>query len=109
MLDKMTIHINDDNWVVEKTTCLEETCYGLTAASNFTIFLNKDMHRQHIQPTIVHELTHAFLRSYGFKLKYDEPAMTEEQVAEFVGKYAHKIIHFTNFIISVLYKSEDDC
>ena len=107
-MDRMTIHINDDNWIVEQTNCLEDGCYGMTVPGEFTIFLKRDMHEQHRQSTIIHELVHAFLRSYGFKLKYNEPSMDEEQVAEFVARYAPKILHFTKFIISVLYKSEED-
>lgn len=53
-----------------------------------TIYINETLSYRKTKEVLIHELTHAFVFSYSESFSYDE----EERIADFVSKYAEKII-----------------
>ena len=73
----------------------EENVCGITHFSEGEIYINKDISDYLIKRTIRHELTHAFLFSYGMG-QYEE--FSEENVCDFVETYGEDIVEMTNYI-----------
>ena len=63
---------------------------------NFRIVINKDLNVQLKKETLIHELTHAFLKTYD--IQYDNDTYDEEQVCNFLSKYAADILEIANKI-----------
>lgn len=98
----MLIKINDLKWQVqfadrdnERLILDDDKCLGVTYFDELQIFLSNDMPDELCKQTIIHELTHAFIFSYGIHLHSDD----EEGVCDFVGTYLSKIYDLTNKII----------
>lgn len=65
----------------------EEMRLGLCDFINQKIYIHKNIRRERKYKTLVHELTHAFLESYGFiQESYDE-----EQLCEIMALYSNEI------------------
>lgn len=60
-----------------------------------TIYINETLSQRKMKKVLIHELTHAFVFSYGEIFSYDD----EERLADFVSKYAQKIIKKSQSII----------
>ena len=98
----MLIKINDFKWQVqfadrdnERLVLNGDKCLGVTYFDELQIFLSNDMADELCKQTIIHELTHAFIFSYGIHLHTDD----EEAVCDFIGAYLLKIYDLTNKII----------
>ena len=97
MRPKIKIKINDIFWTVygveadsEELDFEDEVVFGLTKFSTSEIFVqNEEMNTEVVYRTIRHELTHAFLYSYG----YDGSSMDEEAIANFVECFAESIVN----------------
>ena len=106
----MNIKINDYNWKIEVVDADDERLkidndeiFGLTNFKELKIFLVKEgMNKEVFKRTLRHELTHAYINSYGF-IGYE---MNEEYICNFVETYAEKIVEDTNYIYNELYKEE---
>lgn len=53
-----------------------------------TIYINETIPNWKVRKVIIHELTHAFVFSYGESFSYED----EERVADFVSNYAQNIV-----------------
>lgn len=101
----MDIKINDLKWQVDFLNGDDERlisdgvkCLGITVFSDFQIYIKSNMTREALKQTVLHELAHAFLFSYGIHLPIDEDE-TEEAVCDFVGVYSPKINKMANKIL----------
>lgn len=101
----MQVKINNIPWDVsfidsgDERLVLDETnCLGMTVFGNFQIFVQNDMPKAALRHTLIHELTHAFLFSYGIHIPIDEED-TEEAVCDFVGVYSPRINKLANKIL----------
>lgn len=106
----MLIKINDLKWQVrfadrddERLVSDNTKCLGITYFNELQIFLSNDMPDELCKQTIIHELTHAFIFSYGIHLYTDD----EEAVCDFVGAYLSKIYDLTNKIIKNLKRRKE--
>lgn len=102
----MVIKINDLKWKVIFAPCEHEKlqsnsaqCLGITYFGDLQIYINKDISDELIKQTIVHELTHAFLFSYGIHIEGDNENKLEEMICDFCGAYLDKINKISRKII----------
>ena len=98
----MCVRINGLKWNVrfvdeddKKLVFDDEESLGVTYFSELEIFLSNRMSDELCKQTIAHELTHAFLFSYGVHL----PTDNEEAFCDFVVAYLSGIYKLTNKII----------
>lgn len=73
----------------------QEIHLGITYKSEQTIYIDRTVSSQQIYKTVVHELIHAFLFSYGF----DNCEWDEESMCNFIGQNAENIIKLANEVI----------
>lgn len=66
---------------------------GLTNYLKQEIILRSGMSKALLYETLIHELTHAFIFSYGYS---NVEAFNHEQICEFVGVYADNIVQIAN-------------
>lgn len=96
-----TVKINQDTWKVrmvepdkKKMNPNEENVYlGLTEYQKGVINLRKGLSKSMIRSTVIHELTHAFIYSYGYQID------GEEVMCNFWGAQGDAILHMTNEIM----------
>lgn len=94
----MKTKINNHTWNIvffERTT---ERYDGVTNESTMTIEINKNISPQALRHSLIHELVHAYLASFGFD-NYVLQKMTIEQVCEFVAHNGDNIINDANKIL----------
>lgn len=99
----MQIKINNLTWTIvvknsEELKEIDREVWGLADLTTQTIYLNSDMHSERVDFVLIHELTHAFIYSYGF----DQVKMNTEIYCDFVGTYGRNIITATDKILNVL-------
>lgn len=75
----------------------EQNVCGITHFSDLKIYINKDINYDLIERTIRHELTHAYLFSYGMG-QYE--TFTEENVCDIVETYGKSICLATDVLMS---------
>jgi len=91
----------DIKWVkaTDKNLCAnkdEDVC-GITHFNATTIYMNRECPRELIYKTLVHELTHATLFSYGLG-QYE--TFTEENVCDIMDSYGLQILTLANDIMA---------
>jgi Zn-dependent peptidase ImmA (M78 family) len=74
--------INNLEWQIKTTTDFNEDLFGRTDYDTLTIYISAKTCEQTQQVTLIHELIHAFLHSYGFMYKDN---FTREDICEFVA------------------------
>lgn len=98
----MKFKINNKQWII-KEVGEEEFCkvgiefkdaYGLCTAMNKTIYIKKNHPDISLKETIIHELVHAHLDSFGLKGNF-EP-MAEENLCEFIAMNSENILEIAN-------------
>lgn len=91
--DGDTVHLNQD----------DDTILGLTEYIEQTISIRKGMSDQLTRTTVIHELCHCFLFSYGFCAgSYDE-----EAVCNLFGSHADAILSLTDKFLKE--RGEKEC
>lgn len=99
----MKVKINKDIWKVKmvrpdkKKMNPSEESYnlGLTEYKENVINIRKGMTKSVTRSTVIHELVHAFLFSYGNSVE------GEEQMCDFFGAHADEIIRLADQIMKV--------
>lgn len=86
------VHNGDENLKLDGVDCM-----GITYFKEQQIYLDSDMSRDLFRKTVIHELTHAFLFSFGHHLECDE---AEEAVCDFLGSHLDRIYKTTNKIMT---------
>lgn len=95
----MKIQVNNLEWAVEyknadSTELLidNEPCLGYCSLLTQGIYIRKGMSRQLTRETVLHELAHCFMFSYGIC----NERKTEEDLCNFVGAFADKLVYMTD-------------
>jgi len=87
----MKIKLNNFVWEVSLAP-LDESLFGLTDMVNLKIYLSPKMNIQNVRPTIIHELVHATMYSYGIYMnENDDSKLSREQLCEFVAMHLDNI------------------
>lgn len=100
----MTVKINNNRWEVlwvkphsKKLICDDVKCLGVTYFDRRRIYLKRTQSAKEFRKTVIHELTHAFLHSYGIDLESSTESV-DEVVCEFTENYFNKILKLSNKI-----------
>ena len=89
-MKKAIIEINNIKWEVFIDKSMSSDYLGITSDNEYTIRLNPNLSKQAFKPTVIHELGHAFLYSFGFKFKKE---FTDEDLCEFVAMNIEQILN----------------
>ena len=73
---------------------------GYTSYGDLKIYINKDVDEQVMHKSLIHELTHAYISSFGFTFV----TMTEEIICEFMSYYSTSINQLLKAIVEQLEK-----
>lgn len=73
----------------------EACCLGITDPARQRIAIHKDLPQQQKRRTLVHELAHAYLFSYGIR---SGAGFDEEAICDFVSIYGREIIAAADMI-----------
>lgn len=102
----MIIKINRLEWTVlfvpredSKLEMDDTECMGITYFNDLHIYIDKSLSRELMYQTIIHELIHAFLFSYGIHIECANNKDTEEAFCDFCGAHFNTIQKFANKII----------
>lgn len=102
----MIIKINNLEWNVffvprdhNKLEADGVQCLGKAYFDDLHIYLDKSVSEELMRQTVIHELVHAFLFSYGVHVECNDDYDTEEAVCDFCGAYFDKIKKAANKII----------
>ena len=79
--------INNINWKVEYAPL--DCAFGETDFVSSAIRIEQNINKDLLEPTLMHEITHAYLFSYGFNTQKEFPL---EQVCDIIG---HNFKEFT--------------
>lgn len=74
---------------------------GMTDNNIKTIFINNKLHGNLLYDVLCHELTHAYIFSYGIKYTIDE----EERLCQFISRFGKSIINNTDELLDVILHS----
>lgn len=94
----MEFTINNVTWMIQIVPELE--CWGETNADTGTIVIKDSLCASAFKTTLIHELTHAYLYSYG--MFYDRKSISEEELCEFVACNIKSIYDLYENICDVL-------
>lgn len=101
----MLITLNNDRYTIEvvepdNENLLFEGKYrtGVTYFVDKTIYIANNLNKYTLKYTLLHEITHAVIDSFGF-LQVD---WTEEVVADFMANYSTMIADNYNYIIGIM-------
>ena len=91
----MHIRVNNIDWQIiftsnvnDLSTSSGNVTIGVTDNNTNTIYLYEKLRGKLLRKVLIHELTHAWIFSYGYYLTVEE----EEFVCSFVDTYAEEII-----------------
>lgn len=109
VMKSMKIKIHKDVWKVKltdgdkKKMTPDKNSYnlGLTEYGKQTINIRKGLSLSVARSTVIHELVHAFLFSYGNTVE------GEERMCDFFGAHADEIVNLTNQIMERVVNSAD--
>lgn len=92
----MNIQINGLNWTIDKATCIEGNPHtlGRTYYDTLHIVINETIEPSNFHKVLIHELTHAFLYSYGF----DQVKLNDEVMCDFISVHAENIIKVATMV-----------
>lgn len=106
----MKIKIHDDIWKVRMVDSDKKKLnpdsnhinLGLTEYTKGVISIRKGMQKSVTRSTVIHELTHAFLFSYGHTVE------GEEAMCDFFGVHGDEIISLADQIMKEVFDSADN-
>lgn len=106
----MEIKINADTWKIEALDGEDEKLHpktdaynlGLTEYCTNTISIRKGMTASVTRSTVIHELVHAFIFSYGYHVKGEEP------MCDFFGSLGDSILELADKIMKGVNFDVDD-
>lgn len=78
----------------------EENC-GLTYRSKDKVYINRNLPKDLMLSTILHEVTHCYMWAYGFT-QYRQ--FEEEHICDFIGAFGPQLVKDSNLIFSELTK-----
>ncbi len=112
MKTETSITIHNYKWIIKlvesnnKNLLMDDNEYhsGVTNFRDKVIYINSDLCKDSFSYTLYHELTHAFINSFGM-LQVD---WNDEIVADFVAVYIQDIMQAYNYVYKDLMESLDD-
>lgn len=103
----MKVRINDIEWNIVFTNNTEElqrsdgsVTFGVTDVNLLEIFIWSSLRGRMLRKVMIHELSHAFIFSYGYFLTLEE----EEFLCSFIDTYAEDIIEYTDNVLTKGFK-----
>lgn len=99
----MTITINNFNWTVSFVQSFDKEKFGTTRYLTQEIQVLDSLSMEETRRTMIHELVHAFMQSYGFN-QIDE--WDTEVVCDFISTYADSIVKMTDEVMIGLGKEK---
>ena len=81
------------------------TYFGITYNMSLRIYINKEMHKDLLRRTIIHELTHAYGFSYGYNLN----KCNEEDICRFVDSHLDAIHAHTQVVMDAILNPVERC
>jgi hypothetical protein len=106
----MIIELNENRYKIKfvspKSKFLlidDEYVTGKTDFINKVIYIAKDLNEHTFKYTLLHELTHATIDSFGFL----QVGWDNEIVSDFMANYSTLISQNYNYIISILHSFDD--
>lgn len=101
----MRISINNKDWEIARTDDPDKlmrtdgtVTLGMTDINDRTIYLWSGLSEMMFRKVLLHELSHAFINSYGIYLNLEE----EEILCSFVDTYSTHIIEEADFLMQLL-------
>lgn len=88
----MRLKIKNITWNVifcDRPDPKDDDCIGLTTDGEHTIRISNKIEHETLDQTIIHELTHAYIYTYGFS-QYDK--YTDENLCDFMQTYIFDIL-----------------
>lgn len=103
MAGNMEIRINNLKWkfsqldeIKESFCVFEETeCFGLTRYEDLSVEIKRTLPKDLKRRTLIHELTHVFLFSYG----QEGEEYQEEDICKFTESHLDEILRLTEMIL----------
>lgn len=100
----MKVSINGYEWEVVYTSKSKDLMrsdgsltFGVTDRNLMCMFLSASLKGDLLRKVLLHELTHAFIFSYGYYLTVEE----EEFVCSFMDCYAYDLVSLTNNLLYI--------
>jgi Zn-dependent peptidase ImmA (M78 family) len=94
--------INGINWKVKFTDRVDDLYldgyvrFGVTDRNTNTIYLDKNLEGDMLKKVLLHELTHAWLFSYGYEMDVE----AEEFLCSFVDSHVEEIFDKADVLLS---------
>ena len=82
--------INSIDWTVRFDDNLSENTLGQTNYDTLTIMIRSQSNEQNTKRTLLHEIVHAYLYSFGFGPKEQ---FSVEEVCDFIGSNASNLMN----------------
>ena len=103
----MRVEINNIEWDIIFTNNTDDlkrsdgsVTFGVTDVNVLGIFIWSSLRGRMLRKVMIHELSHAFIFSYGYFLTLEE----EEFLCSFIDTYAEDIISYTDSILTEAFK-----
>ena len=103
----MRVEINNIEWDIIFTNNTDDlkrsdgsVTFGVTDVNVLGIFIWSSLRGRMLRKVMIHELSHAFIFSYGYFLTLEE----EEFLCSFIDTYAEDIISYTYSILTEAFK-----
>ena len=103
----MRVEINNIEWDIIFTNNTDDLkrsdgsiTFGVTDVNVLGIFIWSSLRGRMLRKVMLHELSHAFIFSYGYYLTLEE----EEFLCSFIDTYAEDIISYTDSILTEAFK-----
>ena len=104
----MRVEINNIEWDIIFTNNTDDlkrsdgsVTFGVTDVNVLGIFIWSSLRGRMLRKVMIHELSHAFIFSYGYFLTLEE----EEFLCSFIDTYAEDIISYTDSILTEAFKA----
>lgn len=108
----MVIELNENEYQIkivkpdDENLLMEDGDYhfGVTDFKDKIIYIADNLNSYSLKYTLLHELTHAVMDSFGFL----QVEWNDEIVADFMANYSSMIAHKYNYIITIMEKLKND-
>lgn len=103
LCDKNNYNLFDKDEITNKYKTdvnIDEGSFGITKFEHNEIYIHKDMSKNMIKRTLIHELTHAFLFTFG--MMADETKLDEERICTFNEEHLEDIYKTANSVFKTI-------
>lgn len=108
-MDKIFVKINNIDWEIKLVDEIEDGWWGATNRELNTIEIKKGLSSYVTNSTILHELVHAYIESYGFFYNRNRK-LNEEDLCEFIACNMKSLVDIYNDALEKINKQiTDEC